>query len=230
MFAINVIGSFLCAREAVKRMSTRHGGEGGAIVNVSSVAAKLGGAGRVRRLRRVQGRDRHLHHRPGEGSRRRRHPRQRRAPGHHPHRDPRRRAASRRASSASAPPRRCSAAASPRRWRARSSGCCPTRRPTSPARSSTSRAAAELAGRRLRPARADGERQVAPRDRSLPRRVPSKSSRIDSAQVYRGMDIGTAKPTRGRARARAASPDRPHRPRPELFRGAVARRRDPRRR
>ena len=45
MFAINVTGSFLCAREAVKRMSTRHGGKGGAIVNVSSIAARLGGAG-----------------------------------------------------------------------------------------------------------------------------------------------------------------------------------------
>jgi|SRR5690606_9091753 NAD(P)-dependent dehydrogenase (short-subunit alcohol dehydrogenase family) len=40
----NVVGTFLCAREAVRRMSTRHGGGGGAIVNVSSVAAKLGGA------------------------------------------------------------------------------------------------------------------------------------------------------------------------------------------
>jgi NAD(P)-dependent dehydrogenase (short-subunit alcohol dehydrogenase family) len=45
MFAVNVFGSFLCAREAVKRMSRRHGGKGGAIVNVSSIAAKLGGAG-----------------------------------------------------------------------------------------------------------------------------------------------------------------------------------------
>ena len=45
MFAINVTGSFLCAREAVKRMSTRHGGAGGVIVNVSSIAARLGGAG-----------------------------------------------------------------------------------------------------------------------------------------------------------------------------------------
>jgi len=42
MFAINVTGSFLCAREAVKRMSTRHGGDGGAIINLSSVAARLG--------------------------------------------------------------------------------------------------------------------------------------------------------------------------------------------
>jgi NAD(P)-dependent dehydrogenase (short-subunit alcohol dehydrogenase family) len=45
MLAVNVTGSFLCAREAVKRMSTRHGGPGGAIVNVSSVAARLGGSG-----------------------------------------------------------------------------------------------------------------------------------------------------------------------------------------
>jgi NAD(P)-dependent dehydrogenase (short-subunit alcohol dehydrogenase family) len=42
MFDINVIGSFLCAREAVRRMSTRHGGRGGAIVNVSSAASRLG--------------------------------------------------------------------------------------------------------------------------------------------------------------------------------------------
>jgi NAD(P)-dependent dehydrogenase (short-subunit alcohol dehydrogenase family) len=42
MMAVNVTGSMLCAREAVKRMSTRHGGKGGVIVNLSSVAAKLG--------------------------------------------------------------------------------------------------------------------------------------------------------------------------------------------
>ena len=41
---VNVIGSFLCAREAVRRMSTRNGGEGGAIVNLSSRAADLGAA------------------------------------------------------------------------------------------------------------------------------------------------------------------------------------------
>ncbi len=41
----NVIGSFLCAREAIKRMSTRHGGRGGAIVNLSSVAARLSAPG-----------------------------------------------------------------------------------------------------------------------------------------------------------------------------------------
>jgi NAD(P)-dependent dehydrogenase (short-subunit alcohol dehydrogenase family) len=45
MFDINVIGSILCAREAVKRMSSLYGGAGGAIVNVSSAASRLGGAG-----------------------------------------------------------------------------------------------------------------------------------------------------------------------------------------
>ncbi len=42
IFAANVTGSFLCAREAIRRMSTRRGGNGGAIVNVSSIAARLG--------------------------------------------------------------------------------------------------------------------------------------------------------------------------------------------
>ena len=42
IFAANVFGSFICAREAVRRMSTRHGGKGGAIVNVSSAASRLG--------------------------------------------------------------------------------------------------------------------------------------------------------------------------------------------
>src|SRR5882757_5839926 len=42
VMAVNVTGSILCAREAVKRMSTKHGGKGGVIVNLSSVAAKLG--------------------------------------------------------------------------------------------------------------------------------------------------------------------------------------------
>jgi len=45
VLAINVIGAFLCAREAVRRMSTRHGGRGGAIVNLSSAAARLGSPG-----------------------------------------------------------------------------------------------------------------------------------------------------------------------------------------
>jgi len=45
MFRINTIGTLLCTREAVKRMSTRHGGSGGSIVNLSSIAAVLGGPG-----------------------------------------------------------------------------------------------------------------------------------------------------------------------------------------
>lgn len=45
MFRVNVIGSFVCAREAVLRMSTRHGGTGGVIVNLSSAAAVLGSPG-----------------------------------------------------------------------------------------------------------------------------------------------------------------------------------------
>jgi NAD(P)-dependent dehydrogenase (short-subunit alcohol dehydrogenase family) len=43
LFAVNVLGVMLCAKEATRRLSTRHGGEGGAIVNISSVAARLGG-------------------------------------------------------------------------------------------------------------------------------------------------------------------------------------------
>ncbi len=45
VFSVNVIGAFLCCREAVRRMSTRNGGSGGNIVNVSSRAAQIGGAG-----------------------------------------------------------------------------------------------------------------------------------------------------------------------------------------
>jgi NAD(P)-dependent dehydrogenase (short-subunit alcohol dehydrogenase family) len=45
VFAINVVGSFICSREAVLRMSTQHGGSGGAIVNVSSRASHLGSPG-----------------------------------------------------------------------------------------------------------------------------------------------------------------------------------------
>ncbi|HVZ18501.1 MAG TPA: SDR family oxidoreductase [Terriglobales bacterium] len=45
VFAINVTGTILCSREAVRRMSTRHDGSGGAIVNISSIAARLGSPG-----------------------------------------------------------------------------------------------------------------------------------------------------------------------------------------
>ena len=72
MFEINVIGSLLCAREAVRQMSTRHGGSGGSIVNLSSAAARMGapdrreyrgprgayGAGKRQAVRGSQGRGR----------------------------------------------------------------------------------------------------------------------------------------------------------------------------
>ena len=45
LFTVNVVGAFVCAREAVRRMSTRHGGRGGAVVNLSSAAARLGSPG-----------------------------------------------------------------------------------------------------------------------------------------------------------------------------------------
>ena len=45
MFDTNILGSFLCAREALRRLSTRHGGAGGAIVNVSSAASRIGSPG-----------------------------------------------------------------------------------------------------------------------------------------------------------------------------------------
>lgn len=45
VLAVNVVGAFICAREAVRRMSSKRGGAGGAIVNLSSAAARLGGAG-----------------------------------------------------------------------------------------------------------------------------------------------------------------------------------------
>lgn len=45
LWSVNITGSFLCAREAIKRMSTKHGGKGGVIVNLSSIAGKKGGRG-----------------------------------------------------------------------------------------------------------------------------------------------------------------------------------------
>lgn len=45
LWAINITGTMLCCREAIRRMSTKHGGSGGAIVNLSSAASRLGGAG-----------------------------------------------------------------------------------------------------------------------------------------------------------------------------------------
>jgi len=45
LFKVNVVSQFLCAREAIRRMSTKHGGKGGAIVNISSVHSRLGAPG-----------------------------------------------------------------------------------------------------------------------------------------------------------------------------------------
>ena len=45
MFTVNITGSFLCAREAIKRMSTKHAGQGGVIVNLSSAASRIGAPG-----------------------------------------------------------------------------------------------------------------------------------------------------------------------------------------
>jgi NAD(P)-dependent dehydrogenase (short-subunit alcohol dehydrogenase family) len=45
LLAVNVTGTLICAQAAIRRMSTRHGGQGGGIVNVASAASKLGGAG-----------------------------------------------------------------------------------------------------------------------------------------------------------------------------------------
>ena len=133
----NVVGSFLCAREAVRRMSTKHGGTGGAIVNLSSMASVIGGAneyidyaaskgavdsmtiGLAREIATERVRVNCV--RPGRS-----------APRSTPA------AANRDASIASRPRSRCSAAASPRKWRARSCGCSRTRPATSRARSWTS--------------------------------------------------------------------------------------------
>lgn len=47
LFTINITGTLLCCREAIRRMSTKHGGSGGSIVNLSSAASRLGGAGQT---------------------------------------------------------------------------------------------------------------------------------------------------------------------------------------
>ena len=88
---VNLVGALLCAREAGRRLATSRGGRGGSIVLVSSAAARLGVAQRVRRLRRLERRRRHPLHRarPRDGCGRR--ARQRGPPGHHRDRHPRRR-------------------------------------------------------------------------------------------------------------------------------------------
>ena len=91
IFATNVTGAFICAREAVKRMSTKHGGSGGAIVNLSSRAAVLGSPGEYVDYAASKARGRYADDRPGAGSRGRGHPRQRGSRRRHLHRDSRQR-------------------------------------------------------------------------------------------------------------------------------------------
>ena len=61
LFKTNVISQFLCAREAIRRMSTKHGGAGGAIVNISSNSFATRRSRPIRLLCRHQRRDRHVH-------------------------------------------------------------------------------------------------------------------------------------------------------------------------
>ena len=87
---VNLFGSILCARKAAQVMSTRRGGEGGAIVNISSAAATTGSPHEyVQYAAAKAGID--ILTRPVEGTRERRDQSQRRRPWHRPHRDPRRR-------------------------------------------------------------------------------------------------------------------------------------------
>ncbi len=76
VMAANISGAFLCAREAVRRMSTRHGGNGGAIVNISSRAAEFGSAGEWVPLCGIEGRNRQLYGRTRSRSCDRRNPSQ----------------------------------------------------------------------------------------------------------------------------------------------------------
>jgi NAD(P)-dependent dehydrogenase (short-subunit alcohol dehydrogenase family) len=85
IFSTNVIGSMLCAREAVLRMSTRHGGSGGAIVNLSSVAATLGSPGQYVDYAASKGAIDTFTCGTGPGSGNRGHSRQCGAPRHHRH-------------------------------------------------------------------------------------------------------------------------------------------------
>src|SRR3990170_886336 len=101
-------------------------------------------------------------------------------------------AAIRHGPSASAPPRRCSAPASPRKSPAPSSGSPPAKPRTSPARCSTSPAGADLArAYALLGPTASGKSALAVK---LAAKLPVEIVSLDSALVYRGMDIGTAKP------------------------------------
>ena len=87
--AVNTVGAFIAAQEAVRRMSTRLGGKGGVIVNMSSLAARLGGTNEATDYAASKGAIDTLTDRPGQGSRDRRHPRPRRAPRPDLYRHPR---------------------------------------------------------------------------------------------------------------------------------------------
>ena len=128
MMRINVIGSFLCAARGGQAHVDEHGGKGGAIVNVSSVASKHGAPANMSTTPR-QGRDRHLHRRPGARSRRpKAYASMRFAPASSTPRStlP---AASPTGPARCASSSRCSARAWPTRLRARSSVFCRMRRP-----------------------------------------------------------------------------------------------------
>ena len=99
---VNLVGALLCARAAVRVMSTSRGGHGGAIVNVVLGRSHPGFGPRLRPLRRSQGRGRDDDGGPGQGGRRPRDPGQRRGAGNRAHRDPRRRGRSDRADRAAA--------------------------------------------------------------------------------------------------------------------------------
>jgi NAD(P)-dependent dehydrogenase (short-subunit alcohol dehydrogenase family) len=132
MFAINVFGSFYCAREAVKRMSTKHGGRGGAIVNLSSAAARLGAPGQYVDYAAAKGAIDTFTVGLAKGSRPRASASTRCVPASsRPTSTPA--AAFPTASRRWRPSCRCSAPAAPTRWRRRSSGCSRTPRATPPA-------------------------------------------------------------------------------------------------
>ena len=149
ILAVNVTGSFLCARAAIRRMSTKHGGKGGGIVNLCSAR----GQARRRPASMSTTRPPRAPSTPSPSASRsksrRRHPRQRRAARHHRHRHPRLAAAIRTArrsmaSIAADGARRAPPTKSP----APSSGCSRTKPPTRPARRSR-----VTGGRAIRPER-----------------------------------------------------------------------------
>ena len=89
MFAVNVTASFLCAGAAIRRMSTKYGGLGGAIVNVASTGSKIGSPGQYVDYAATKGGDRHVHAGTCPGGGGRRHSRQCRAAGNYRHGDSR---------------------------------------------------------------------------------------------------------------------------------------------